>query len=886
MTDAPFSTPPVESALVALAVLGRADRMALALLLGREVPAQESAALAGHPSVSEAGGQLDLAEDAASQILATLARDDISRYRLLHERAIAVLVERLGAGDRSVEPGLMLAFTRLAEQLLTADPQPLFELVDTLQSLPLADPASRQRCAYFRAVALRNAERYPEALAVSDALLLEPDLDLWVRGRTLNARAICYRLTGRLGEALADYRAGLDLFRQLGHRLEEGLVLMNMGTISYDLQSYDEAEAYLDQAAAIFEEIGSLQWLASAYNELGLVHRDRGNWVEALAYFEKYVAQREAEEAHDRVGRGLNNIGEVLLFQGRLKEASAALEAALAKMTTRVYRVDTHLNLGLAHQARGNLAQAQTAFGEALDLALAIGRRDILPDVHYRLGEVSRRRGDGLAALEQFRAGVAVIEAGRAPLREEELKISLLGRWQQVYEALVLHCLALDRPAEAFEWAERARARAFAEALLAERLAPGTPAEGQAEERRPPPGVATVDEVRAGLPPDGALLCYFTTGVLERDVPLLSAIPAGNPLREHLLTPARTLLFLVTKHGLAVRDCPLDPNTFATASPRGYNPHRFLRRAVRQRLQADLVGLGAAAPGARHLYLVAHGPLHHVPFGALLDQADEPRSQPDGPYLTYAPSATVLLRHGPAAAPHQPPDSSCLAVGYNGVRDGRALRYTEPETKLVAGLTGGEFWVGPEPKKDQLREMAADRRWLHFACHGWFNDRQPLESFLETGRQERLTALEVMREWRLQAELVVLSACQTGVSRILRGDEPMGLIRAFLAAGARAVLVSRWAVEDLPTFLLMYRFYSELQREPGAGLSAALFRAQRWLRALPAARAREVLAGLPAEERIARASELDGGLPPDARPFAHPRHWAAFTLVGGVMRGD
>jgi CHAT domain-containing protein len=216
------------------------------------------------------------------------------------------------------------------------------------------------------------------------------------------------------------------------------------------------------------------------------------------------------------------------------------------------------------------------------------------------------------------------------------------------------------------------------------------------------------------------------------------------------------------------------------------------------------------------------------------------------------------------------------------VRNGHVLRYTEPEANMVAHLTGGQVWVGSQPKKERLREMAVHQHWLHFACHGWFNHDQPLESYLETGLGERLTALEVIHDWRLQAELVVLSACQTGVSRILRGDEPMGLIRAFLSAGAKAVLVSRWAVEDLPTFLLMYRFYNELQDETDLELSAALHLAQHWLRRLTVAETRELLVSLPAESEVPHAPEQLANLPSDTRPFTHPRHWAAFTLVGGA----
>ncbi|MCA9968243.1 MAG: CHAT domain-containing protein, partial [Anaerolineales bacterium] len=163
--------------------------------------------------------------------------------------------------------------------------------------------------------------------------------------------------------------------------------------------------------------------------------------------------------------------------------------------------------------------------------------------------------------------------------------------------------------------------------------------------------------------------------------------------------------------------------------------------------------------------------------------------------------------------------------------------------------------------------------------HGWFNASDPLASYLEIGPDTTLSAREVLETWRIQAKLVTLSACQSGVSRVLRGDEPMGLIRAFLYAGARAVLVAHWPVEDLPTFLLMRRFYEtavETQNfasgfvETQDFASLHLRDAQLWLQQVTVAELRE-WAGDFGEE-----SGVDG----EKRPFSHPRHWAAFTLFG------
>jgi tetratricopeptide (TPR) repeat protein len=429
--------------------------------------------------------------------------------------------------------------------------------IEAVRDVPLAAPVGRQQRQYFEALALYTADRYAKALVAFDALLAIPDLDDAVRGRTLNSRANCCRITGRLEEAVAGFRASLAVWRRLGNRLREGLALLNLAIVDYQLQDYDDAESSLILAMRCFEETGATRWLAAAQNELGLVYRDQGRWVEALASFETAAAQYRTEKSLDTLGRVLNNIGEVLLFQGAFEEAEAAFLEALATMRTRLYVVDAHLNLGLTHQVAGNLPKAQAAFQAALDLAQEIGRRDTLAQVHYRLGDALHRLNEPVAALVQFEAAASVIESTREPLTEEDLKISLLGRWQQVYETLVLHYLATGRPAEAFAWAERSRARAFADAVTDEEIGDWISEirDSESDLHYPVANIQSlISNLQAGLPAHSTMLCYFTTGVLERDVPLLQALPAESSLREHLLTPARTLLFALTKDNLTAHE--------------------------------------------------------------------------------------------------------------------------------------------------------------------------------------------------------------------------------------------------------------------------------------------------------------------------------------------
>ncbi|CAG0926990.1 hypothetical protein TFLX_00293 [Thermoflexales bacterium] len=846
-----------ETARRVLAALGSADEATLLELVGDPFAL---ATLAAQPAIERHADRWSITPAAATPLLAEWQRSDPGGFRQLHLRAIAYLADQLRAGDRSNEPVFSAVFNRLADQLLLEQPDQFLALLESTAEVELHDPFGQQGRRFYRALGLSLRDRYEAAIDEFGALLAEAELDQQVRGRALNSRANCCRYLGRLSEALDGYHAGLALWTSLGNRLRAGLARLNLGITHYDLQQYREAEEFLQQATHDFAEAGAAQWLAAAHNELGLVYRDQGRWTEALSHLHIAEATYRAAAAADPLGRVLNNLGEVQLFQGQLADAVVAFQAADSLMQTRTYAVDVHLNLGLAQQVCGDLEQAQLAYQAALQLAQTINRRDILPHIHYRLGDVLQRQGRATEALAELSAAAEIVEQTRTPLRDEELKISLLGRWQQVYEALVLHCLTLGDEAAAFEWAERSRARAFAEAILDRSRS--TPLAVDSVR------VIALAEVQAVLPDDTAVLCYFTTGVLDRDLPLLRVLPAGS-LRDQLLTPARTLLFVITRQRLVVQQCALDPNAFTAATPRRAIDDRLLDPGVLRRLSEALLHPLDDMPHLKRLYVIPHGPLHHVPFAAVLDR------QPRELQLAYAPSTTLLAQHSLRSHPALA-RSDCLAVGYDGTQG--QLRHTEKEAQLIADLTGGQALIDPHAKREQLRELSGDRRWLHFACHGQFNMEAPLDSFLEIAEGERLTAREILRDWRITAELVTLSACETGVSRILRGDEPLGLIRAFLHAGAGAVLVSQWPVEDLPTFLFMQQFYRLLFERNTSDLARALIAAQHWLRHLTVAEVESQLIALTPRDSSVAETALTLSL--EARPFAHPRYWAAFKLIG------
>jgi CHAT domain-containing protein len=142
-----------------------------------------------------------------------------------------------------------------------------------------------------------------------------------------------------------------------------------------------------------------------------------------------------------------------------------------------------------------------------------------------------------------------------------------------------------------------------------------------------------------------------------------------------------------------------------------------------------------------------------------------------------------------------------------------------------------------------IRTLAPDNDLLHFACHGLFRADNPMFSALKL-HDGWLTAVDVM-QLDLTDTLVTLSACESGRGTVLQGDEVIGLPRAFLGAGAAAIIVSLWLVHDETTVMLMTDWYQRMSE--GLGRAAALRAAQRSLR-----------------ER-----------------YPHPYYWAPFVLIGG-----
>jgi CHAT domain-containing protein len=310
--------------------------------------------------------------------------------------------------------------------------------------------------------------------------------------------------------------------------------------------------------------------------------------------------------------------------------------------------------------------------------------------------------------------------------------------------------------------------------------------------------------------------------------------------------------------------------------------------------------------GIRHLVVLPSAHVAGVPVEVLT-----------GRPVTYAPSGTMFAwlreRRGAAA-----PARHLLAFGDPAFKPGPDGPAALPASRQELAGIGRVFdrvseFKGSDASEQTLDHLAAEpgglRRfgYLHFATHGVLDDRRPMRSALLLAQDRlpdplrqvlagndaydgRLTAERILRRWngRLDAELVTLSACQTGLGKLSGGEGYLGFSQALFLAGARSLVLSLWEVDDTATSLLMTRFYENLMglsdKVPGGPVkplpkAEALAEAKRWLRGLTPDQVQQLSDGLPRQGTRGRVVKK---AVPETAPasYDHPYFWSGFILVG------
>lgn len=695
-----------------------------------------------------------------------------------------------------------------------------------------------------------------------------------------------------------------------------------------------EAKHQFDLALKAARQAGGLSDVLQAS-----VLAEQRRYSEAIALFQRYLNRGGANSGF--MGQMATLIGSVFGEEGKNIATRQSWEthklAAVFFTITKAYaEAKTHL------QALEQMAGPEWWKGQP---------RPWEPLLDY--GEVYAGLNRPITALRFYERAITELEAQRRTLSRDELKVALVSglHAQRIYFGSA--CAALDAAQQtterverdrfvsrAFDYAERGKARALLDlmsgsvlmaeeslapkseainkwrqlnaqlttwrgllagergqdkpdqnriAMLKKRLEADQVAQEQVEATlaatdpnfyqviNPQVEAISLDEVSHALPPKTALLQYYFLG---RDLLIWAITNEGVQQTHHAKIDTKAMERQIR------------------AFHRACEARGGLDRLGSELAQTLLAPLAEVIEEYTRLIIVPYGAAHVLPFD-VLPWKGQPLAATHT--ISYLPSASSLrfLRSGnlgnlsgrilavgnPARMSYQPP--------LGGERQAlSSLPAAATEAAFVASLFQSEALIGEQATEPAVRERLTTHSVLHFATHGHLSQEAPMLSSIMLAEGEALTVYELMG-LRLDADLAVLSACRTALGETTGGDDVLGLTRGLLAAGARAVVVSLWPVNDVSTSLLMGNFYEHLQK--GDLPAVALQAAQTYLRTLTADGIKKELDRLKStlqkanvsasaqhpveQERSARHSRPAGSAK-SASHYSHPYFWAPFILVG------
>jgi len=714
---------------------------------------------------------------------------------------------------------------------------------------------------------------------------------------------------GNFALAMEYYQRSAQAYEELGSKVEITYPLLNIGNAHFSQGNYAQALEYYQRVLKIYEKFSARAGTAYLLNKIGEVYAAQGKYAEAIESYEKSLKLYEELGNKQMAAYPLNNSGNVSLAQGHYREA-----AALSTRAADIARESNDPEIlwqaltskGKALRALNEADAARASFSEAIAVieqlrhTLVGNEQDqqlffenktapyyamvdlLVARNNWAEAFAYAERAKGRILLDVLKSGRENISKATTPeeqKQESKLNEAILSLNSQLRRENLLPRPDRERPGTLETKLKTARLdyEAFQTRLYASH--PELKAQrGQAEP-------LTLDETAALLP------------------------DAKTALLEYVVTQERVYLFAISRSETA-KDTR--PGVVLKVYPINIKPSELAERIAGLRQKITSNALGFREP-ARELYdllikpaqtelagkttvcLIPDGSLWELPFQALL--SGENKYLLEDHALFYAPSLSVLRemkkRESQRAAAvstgqtnlneastikvsmNTPSTSRTLlafgnpALSELAVTQARSMNRdqtfgplpeAEREVKSLTQFyrpTESKILVGAEAREETVKAEGGRYKVLHFATHGTLDDSNPMYSRLVLASASDhedgfLEAREIIN-LNLNAELVVLSACQTARGRVAAGEGLIGMAWAFFVAGTPTTVASQWNVDSASTTLLMTNFHQLLtSQESKSGA------------------------------RATKAEALRGAalkLLSNAR-YRHPFYWAGFVMIG------
>jgi len=651
-------------------------------------------------------------------------------------------------------------------------------------------------------------------------------------------------------EAFRMQRKVLEMATEYGMPDVKVLALNTSGLIWWALGNNKKAMWELNHALTIADENKIRRdEIATTYNNIGLVFRETGQYQNALDAFDKALSIDREIKSRWAIAYDLRNKGLTLLRMGNAEQSLPLFKEAVSishEIGNRVNEAKARLGLGMAFAETGNVNESEKAFDSALRLAREMSLSETTWRALYGLAQLkltgqTSDKGDEAETL--LKQAVDEIEGMRADLKIDKLKESFVANKLAVYQSLVKHLADKGRVEEAFEIAERSRARNFIDLLGNQQISMKTDKENSLfqrqaflrkeidqakrllsgsknEEEKDVYGkrlkrlANDYDDLMLDIQAENPQLASFVSVVPLEAESFIADLDEGVVLLAYYILPDELFCWVVSseseKRGIQLVRTPIKTESFQleildfrrriqNLEPLKEQSERLYDKLIRD--VAPLLGK------EKKLGIIPHGPLHYLSFATLYNGT---RYLVDDFSIFYLPSASIYSYTKTRRTASK--NTKVLAIGNPDLgtealdlpfaeHEVESIRWNFPDITVLTGEKASESWVTENISKYGI---------IHLATHGEFDEINPLFSAIMLSKGENVDGnLETSEVFGLniRADMVVLSACQTGLGRVTEGDDVIGLNRAFFYAGTHTIVSSLWRVSDVSTAVLTKAFY-------------------------------------------------------------------------------
>lgn len=669
----------------------------------------------------------------------------------------------------------------------------------------------------------------------------------------------------------------------------------NGGVVNIEIGNYDKAIEHLTIALELVSSdqlspyyITTISNLGSTYVKRALTAGNREDYDRALEYFNQALAAAEQVGNEAFEVAVLNNIGSLKAHLEENLDALYYLNKArnlAEKIKLNSYLVSIYTNIGIIYSRQGDYQNSSLYYDKAINLALSENENRTLWESYLEKGNLLKKQGKLAEAQFYYLNSINIIETLRSKLTMEEDKASFLGSDKRLnaYHNLIDLLINLNKQkgeptylAQAFNFMERAKSRAFLDSIDSSSL-----------EKEMPVDIKLVNQEKEVMSDMSRLYTRLITpdlsekerGEILQEVKSLEArldnikrqIRSENPAYANLTFPEIITYEQASKEFIKSKTAVFtfvigDDSAYAFAlTNRGLKVYpvptrRELRSKVTNHRRAisdidnkdfptgqelyELLLKPGLVDGIKNLIIIPDDILNLLPFETLLT-ADQNSDWLIKKYTVYyAPSLSSLreLAHRQNRKNRPKPQHNLLAVGdpYYGDLEEKypelstkaifqdfytltdlkfyRLRYSHEEVKRISSLIPRSTVLEREKASEDLVKSAnlVDYKIIHFAAHGLIDDQKPARSaiILTLDNDPAEDGFLQMREvfnLKLNAELAVLSSCQTGLGQFIKGEGMEGISRAFFYAGSSSVVMSLWTINDQVSAQFMERFYYHLK---------------------------------------------------------------------------